>query len=173
MKKLFLIYILLFSFIGLASENKVAVTLKAEVLDNTNLLMEITALDNAGKDNKSLEFDFGDLVKGTQDTLQGTFQVRLLNSGGEVKFDNAPEYILIKKGTGDSVISNKTFDNMVRDVSLHYNLRDTRGVAGITRNQGTLMVSATTTVNSLAGAFYDGSVSIKITLANQQSGIRR
>lgn len=180
MKKLFTLVIMIFGIICFANEDKkidgtVKVGLRAQVLDPTKLLMEITALENAGKDHKSLTFDFGNLVKGiSQDTLQGTFQVRLLKSSTEIAFDNTPRYTLVKYSNpaDQSPEKAKNFTTNVNGVSLNYSLRETEGVAGIKRNKGTLLVSADARGSNVKlGEFTDNSIKIKITLDNQVTGL--
>ena len=51
------------------------------VVEPTDLMLEVTPVLNAGPDGKSLAYDFGDMIQGiTKQTLNGTFTVRLLTS---------------------------------------------------------------------------------------------
>lgn len=170
MKKLMFILFFNIFLIGYsANDGKVKVGLKAQVLDPTNLLMEIVPLDNAGNDNKSLGFNFGNLVKGTEEELSGTFQVRLLKSANEVPFDFPPEYTLVlgdpKTSQTTSHILNTTTSN---GVALTYTLKNSVGQANVKRNLNGLFVRTNTKgANVQSGEFIDNQVSIKVMLRNQ------
>lgn len=162
------------------------IVVKGNVIDATNLTMEITALDNAGPDGRSMTFNFGDLVKGYgKEDLVGTFRVRLLrtktkdqpststNPVQEFAFDKEPKYTLIggTEGTGVDGIAevNTTTTN---HVPLHYHLGSVKGVKGVTRNEEKLTVSADATGDAVTvGQFTDSSVKVKITLDSQTAGI--
>ena len=68
------------------------------VIEPTDLMLEVTPVLNAGPDGKSLALDFGDLIKGkSKQTLNGTFIARLLTSAGkESYFANEPTYKIVK-----------------------------------------------------------------------------
>lgn len=145
------------------------VVVKGNVIEATKLTMELTALDNAGVDGRSMTFNFGDLVKGiSDDTLVGTFQVRLLKVKNgkteEVAFAGAPQYTLLK-GTESP---NSTFTvNTTNNVKLDYVLQGTQGTAGITKNTERLAVTASAK-SAEVGQFTDSSIKIQVTL--QESG---
>lgn len=151
------------------------VVVKGNVVDATKLTMEITALDNAGPDGRSLTFNFGDLVKGAgKEDLVGTFRVRLLKNGAsgidEFAFDKAPKYTLLGGTNGDGRENNAEEDITTTNlVGLKYHLGSTKGTAGVTRNEEKLTVSADAT-SANVGAFTDSSIKIKVTLDNQVAG---
>lgn len=174
MKKYILIIFLIFCLFSFsANDGKVTVGLKAQVLENTNLLLEVTALDNAGSDNKSFTFDFGNLIKGvSEEELKGTFQVRLLKNSKEINFDFEPEYLLIDNSEnnflGKQVINKQTKNNVI----LTYLLEKITGEKNVSKNFGNLLIKANSKgSNVLPGVFLENNISIKITIKNQKTGL--
>lgn len=156
------------------------IVVKGNVIEATKLTMEVTALDNAGPDGRSMTFNFGDLVKGiSKEDLVGTFRVRLLkkatssNDIEEHKFDKEPKYTLIggAEGTGADSIG-ETNTTTTNGVKLKYVLGAVKGVKDVTRNEEKLTVSADASNYSSVsvGQFTDSSVKVKITLDSQTTG---
>lgn len=170
-KYIFILFLIFCLFSFSANDGKVTIGLKAQVLDNTNLLLEISAIDNAGADNKSLTFDFGNLIKGvSEEELKGTFQVRLLKNSNEILFDNAPSYKLIENSNdlGVQTITKTTNNNVI----LTYTLQEILGQKNTTKNFGTLIINANAKGNNVnVGTFLENNVYIKITLTNQTTGL--
>ena len=141
------------------------------VVEPTDLMLEVTPVLNAGPDGKSLAYDFGDMIQGiTKQTLNGTFTVRLLTSDKkESYFATAPEYSIVKATDGsvatDETTTGKTLAN---NVKLLYGLAQPKGEAGVKTNRGTVVVSADATAqNVTTGLFTDTGLSVKISIANQ------
>lgn len=140
------------------------------VIEPTDLMLEVTPVLNAGPDGKSLAYDFGDMIKGvTKQTLNGTFNVRLLTKSGEESyFASAPEYKIVKVSDGLVAGSSETQKTLDNKVSLSYNLAQPKGEAGVKLNRGTVVVSADATSASTAGLFTDTGLSVKVSISNQR-----
>lgn len=138
------------------------------VVEPTDLMLEVTPVLNAGPDGKSLAFDFGDLIKGTsKQTLNGTFTTRLLTSDKkESYFASAPTYEIVMADGSQASNTKKTLGN---DVALEYSLSQPKGEAGVKTNRGTVVVSADATNATTAGLFTDTGLSVKISVKNQKS----
>jgi hypothetical protein len=144
------------------------------VVEPTDLMLEVTPVLNAGPDGKSLAYDFGDMIQGiTKQTLNGTFTARLLTKDKkESYFATAPKYKLVKAdGTdaGDVDLKDKELTNKVK---LSYSLAQPEGEAGVKTNRGTVVVSADATGDLVTtGLFTDTGLSVKISIANQAKAI--
>lgn len=142
------------------------------VIEPTDLMLEVTPVLNAGPDGKSLAYDFGDLIKGmSKQTLNGTFNVRLLaKDKSESYFATAPQYSIVKAdGTdaNDDLTNGRTLSNKVK---LLYGLAQPKGEAGVKMNRGTVVVSADATASDVTtGLFTDTGLSVKVTVTNQKS----
>ena len=139
------------------------------VIEPTDLMLEVTPVLNAGPDGKSLALDFGDLIKGkSKQTLNGTFIARLLTSAGkESYFANEPTYKIVK-ADGTEVSDNKQ-TNTLNGVKIDYSLAQPKGEAGVKTNSGTVVVSADATdVGVTTGLFTDTGLSVKISVPNQK-----
>lgn len=148
------------------------VTVKGNVVEATKLTMELTALDNAGPDGRTMTFNFGDLVKGiSKEDLVGTFQVRLLknndasNGVDEIPFSGTPIYELVGGNLENSNQTSKT--TTPNKVKLTYQLGSLQGLAGVTKNTEKLTVTADSSdYNTVqVGQFTDAAVKIKVTLS--------
>lgn len=139
------------------------------VIEPTDLMLEVTPVLNAGPDGKSLAYDFGDLIKGmSKQTLNGTFIAKLLTSSGkESYFANEPIYKIVKSD-GTEVQDNKQ-SNTLNGIKLDYSLAKPKGEAGVKVNRGTVVVSADATApEATTGLFTDTGLSVKISVANQK-----
>lgn len=167
------------------------ITVKGNVIDATNLVMELVAEDNAGPDGRTMTFNFGDLVRGSDaESLIGTFRVRLLrtktkdtpssssNPIQEWKFDNAPQYEL-EGGNGVSGKETLSRDTTTpTNVKLNYTLNSLTGAAGVTVNRGKITVTPDVKHDLSDGAtgvktgnFTDNAVRLKVTVTNQTEGM--
>lgn len=140
------------------------------VIEPTDLMLEVTPVLNAGPDGKSLAFDFGDMIKGlSKQTLNGTFNVRLLNSSKkESYFASAPTYEIVM-ADGSQAQANNTKKTLGNQVALEYSLSQPKGEAGVKTNRGTVVVSADATNATDTGLFTDTGLSVKISIKNQKS----
>ena len=113
------------------------------VIEPTDLMLEVTPVLNAGPDGKSLAYDFGDLIKGmSKQTLNGTFNVRLLTKNQEESyFATAPEYKIVQ-ADGVDVLDSKKTNTLNNGVKIDYSLAKPNGESGVKINRGTVVVSA-------------------------------
>lgn len=139
------------------------------VIDPTDLMLEVTPVLNAGPDGKSLAYDFGDLIKGlSKQTLNGTFNVRLLaKDGSESYFANEPTYKIVN-ADGSEVPNSKATNTLNNGVKVDYSLAQPKGEAGVKLNRGTVVVSADATAATTTGLFTDTGLSVKISVKNQK-----
>lgn len=145
----------------------------------TELALQVTAVKSAGVNGDRLEFDFGDLViKSGKQTLEGTFEAKLLNATGDlVKFAAAPVYSLDNRAQAfvdatayDSPVKNLNNDATkasVKEVALDYTLNTTKGLVGETVNKGTLVVTADTAASTKAGVFTTAEIDLRVIVKNQ------
>lgn len=148
------------------------------VIEPTDLMLEVTPVLNAGPDGKSLAYDFGDLIKGmSKQTLNGTFTARLLTQDKkESYFAAAPQYSIVKAedgnlADGQSTNGGKTARILDNAVNLDYSLVQPKGEAGVRVNRGTVVVSADATNATSTGLFTDTGLSVKISVTNQKSAL--
>lgn len=144
------------------------------VVEPTDLMLEVTPVLNAGPDGKSLAYDFGDMIQGiSKQTLNGTFTARLLTQAKKESFFIAePVYSIVKASDGTEAsgrdINDKALGNGVK---LTYGLAQPKGEAGVKTNRGTVVVSADATDASATGLFTDTGLSVKISVTNQKSAL--
>lgn len=144
------------------------------VVEPTDLMLEVTPVLNAGPDGKSLAYDFGDMIQGiSKQTLNGTFTARLLTQAKKESFFIAePVYSIVKASDGTEAsggdINDKALGNGVK---LTYGLAQLKGEAGVKTNRGTVVVSADATDASATGLFTDTGLSVKISVTNQKSAL--
>ncbi len=141
------------------------------VIEPTDLMLEVTPVLNAGPDGKSLAYDFGDMIQGvTKQTLNGTFTARLMTKDKkESYFAAAPTYSIVQAdGTSATGQTNKTLGN---NVVLDYSLAQPKGEAGVKMNRGTVVVSADATNASTTGLFTDTGLSVKVSVTNQKPAV--
>lgn len=144
------------------------------VVEPTDLMLEVTPVLNAGPDGKSLAYDFWDMIQGiSKQTLNGTFTARLLTQAKKESFFIAePVYSIVKASDGTEAsggdINDKALGNGVK---LTYGLAQPKGEAGVKTNRGTVVVSADATDASATGLFTDTGLSVKISVTNQKSAL--
>lgn len=142
------------------------------VLDSkTSKVLVVTPMKNAGVSSGSLEFDFGNLIEGQNQQLDGTFKIEVMGNGKPVELANAPTVTLVggtvagnnnKKATvnvntGDVANSN--------DVTLTYIL-STLAKQSDNSYLGTLTVGAKVETGADTGTFVDTSVGVKVKVDN-------
>lgn len=144
------------------------------VVEPTDLMLEVTPVLNAGPDGKSLAYDFGDMIQGiSKQTLNGTFTVRLLTKDKEESFfATAPKYTLVKADGTNATDTDLKDKELTNKVKLSYSLAQPVGEAGVKTNRGTVVVSADATPAGVTtGLFTDTGLSVKISIANQAKAI--
>ena len=142
------------------------------VIEPTDLMLEVTPVLNAGPDGKSLAYDFGDLIKGmSKQTLNGTFNVRLLTvDKSESYFATAPTYTIVKADGQEAQPADLTEKELSNKVKLNYSLAKPSGEAGVKLNRGTVVVSAdATNGEAVTGLFTDTGLSVKVSITNQRA----
>lgn len=141
------------------------------VIEPTDLMLEVTPVLNAGPDGKSLAYDFGDMIQGiSKQTLNGTFNVRLLTkTKTESYFATAPQYSIVK-ADGNVANEEETKRTLNNKVVLGYSLAKPSGETGVKLNRGTVVVSADATAqDTTTGLFTDTGLSVKVSITNQKS----
>lgn len=143
-----------------------------KVLDSaTKKVLVVTPMQNAGVSSGSLQFDFGNLIEGQDQKLDGTFKVEVMQSGAAVALTTDPKATLVV-GTTSGNDSKKatvkvgTVDSTdADDVTLTYTLSN---LAKQSDNSylGTLTVAAKVEANADSGTFIDTSVGVKVKVDN-------
>lgn len=138
------------------------------VLDNkTSKVLVVTPLKNAGVSSGSLEFDFGNLIGGQVQQLDGTFKVEVMGNGKPIALTNAPK-ITLEGGSSAGNDNKKVTVNVntgettnADDVTLTYALTN---LVKQSDNSylGGLTVDAEVKTSADAGVFVDRTVGVKI-----------
>ena len=142
------------------------------VLDSkTSKVLVVTPMKNAGVSSGSLEFDFGNLIEGQSQQLDGTFKIEVMGNGKPVELTTSPTVALEggtavggdnKKATVEVNTGNTTKQN---DVTLTYTL-STLAKQSDNSYLGTLTVGAKVESGADTGTFVDASVGIKVKVDN-------
>ncbi len=142
------------------------------VLDSkTSKVLVVTPMKNAGVSSGSLEFDFGNLIEGQNQQLDGTFKIEVMGNGKPVELTTAPTVALEggtavggdnKKATVEVNTGNTTKQN---DVTLTYTL-STLAKQSDNSYLGTLTVGAKVETGADTGTFVDASVGVKVKVDN-------
>lgn len=138
------------------------------VLDSTtSKILVVTALKNAGVSGGTLEFDFGNLIGGQSQQLDGTFKVEVMGNGKPMTLTNTPTVTLVG-GTAVGSDNKKATVNVgtgdltnTDDVTLTYALTN---LVKQSDNSylGGLTVDAKVKTNAKAGAFVDRTIGVQI-----------
>lgn len=138
------------------------------VLDSaTTKILVVTPMKNAGVNGGALEFDFGDLVEGQIQQLEGTYKIEVMQNGSRVSLTTPPTATLEggnqigsdkKKATVDIGTGNQTTTN---DVALTYTLSNLAEQADKSY-AGSLNVNAEVKSGAKAGTFVDRTIGIKV-----------
>lgn len=138
------------------------------VLDSkTSKVLVVTPLKNAGVSSGSLEFDFGNLIEGQSQQLDGTFKIEVMGSGKPVELTTPPTVALVG-GTAVGSDSKKVTVNVgtadptnANDVTLTYALTN---LVKQSDNSylGGLTVDADVKTGAKAGAFVDRTIGVQI-----------
>lgn len=138
------------------------------VLDNkTSKVLVITPLKNAGVSGGSLEFDFGNLVEGQNQQLDGTFKVEVMGSGKPIALNTEPTVVLVGgKAVGNdnkkATVNIGTVDpTNADDVTLTYALTNLVKQAD-NSYLGGLTVDAKVKTDAKAGSFVDRTIGVQI-----------
>lgn len=157
---------------GTDSAGKAAADLPVKVvgtvLDNkTSKVLVVTPLKNAGVSSGSLEFDFGNLIGGQVQQLDGTFKVEVMGNGKPIALTNAPT-VTLEGGSSAGNNNKKVTVNVntgettnANDVTLTYALTN---LVKQSDNSylGGLTVDAEVKTGADAGVFVDRTVGVKI-----------
>lgn len=112
MKKLLLLSLL--STLGITSfaavqgtENKaeMPIVVRGSVIDKTGVNLIIEPIKNAGVNGTSMEFDFGGIVQGQTQSLEGTFAIYRANSTDVISNDLAKIEVGILNPAGTGVVA--------------------------------------------------------------------
>lgn len=140
------------------------------VLDSkTSKVLVVTPMKNAGVSSGTLEFNFGNLIEGQDQQLDGTFKVEVMQSGSAVALSTPPTATL-EGGTAvgsdkkKATVKVSTADPANKDdVTLTYGL-STLGKQSDNSYLGTLTVGAKVETGADTGTFTDTSVGIKVSV---------
>lgn len=157
---------------GSGADGKAAADLPVKVVgtvldSKTSKVLVVTPLKNAGVSSGSLQFDFGNLIEGQDQQLDGTFKVEVMQSGAAVALSTPPTATLEggtavgndkKKATVKVSTADPTDPN---DVTLTYGL-STLGKQSDNSYLGTLTVGAKVEAGADTGTFTDTSIGIKV-----------
>lgn len=134
----------------------------------TTKILVVTPMKNAGVNGGALEFDFGDLVEGQIQQLEGTYKIEvIMQNGSQVALTTQPTAVLVggtpvgsgnKKATVNIGTGNQTDTN---DVTLTYSLSELAKQADKSY-AGSLTVDAKVESGADAGTFVDRTVGIKV-----------
>ena len=134
---------------------------------NTAKILVVTPMKNAGVNGGAIEFDFGDLIKGQNQQLEGTYKIEVIRNGSQVALSTPPKAIL----EGGSLIGNDKKRVKVDigtgkqttpdDVTLTYTLSNLAKQADESY-MGALTVDAEVKEGADAGTFVDRTVGIKV-----------
>lgn len=133
----------------------------------TAKILVVTPMKNAGVNGGALEFDFGDLVKGQIQQLEGTYKIEVMQNGSQVPLPTLPTAVLEggtqigsdkKKVTVNIGTGNQT---TTTDVTLTYTLSNLAEQADKSY-AGSLNVNAEVKSGAKAGTFVDRTVGIKV-----------
>ncbi|MGL4861583.1 MAG: hypothetical protein ACRC3I_03280 [Cetobacterium sp.] len=142
------------------------ITVQGNVLDTSVATLVVTPLKNAGVDGSSMAFDFGDLHKGSTQTLSGTYKAEIIKdgliagtTGGTIKSE------LVNNGVVEA--NNQFVSTIGTDhVSLEYTL--TAGEKDLADADKTHTGGLSVTVNvdqntTTTGIFHDPRAAIRVT----------
>lgn len=160
MKKLLLVSLFMlgatsFSAVsGTASKAEMIIKVKGNVIAKTGTNLIIEPVKNAGIDGSSMAFDFGSLVEGTSQSLEGTFKVYKANSDVlNVDMTKVSVGILNANGT-DTAPTAETANVGRSNVKVKYVVNT---VASSDKKviDGVLDINVTAPVGAVAGTFLD------------------
>lgn len=139
-----------------------------KVLDTaTAKILVVTPMKNAGVNGGAIEFDFGDLIAGQNQQLEGTYKIEVIQNGSQVALSTSPTAILEggnqigndnKRVTVDIGTGKQTTPD---DVTLTYTLSNLAKQADKSY-MGALTVDAEVKAGAEAGTFVDRTVGIKV-----------
>lgn len=142
----------------------------------TSKILVVTALKNAGVSGGTLEFDFGNLIEGQSQQLDGTFKVEVMGSEKPIELNTAPTATLIEgttvgSGNKKATVSVGTGDlTNTDDVTLTYVLTN---LVKQSDNSylGGLTVDAKAKTGAKAGAFVDRTIGVQIAVSGVNTAI--
>lgn len=143
-----------------------------KVLDSaTKKVLVVTPMQNAGVSSGSLQFDFGNLIEGQDQQLDGAFKIEVMQNGAAVALTKDPTASL----SGVSVTGTDAKQTTVQvsttdpaspdDVTLTYTLSNLSKQSD-NSYLVTLTVGAKVEAGANAGTFTDTSVGVKVKVDN-------
>lgn len=152
MKKLLLLSLLAMgatsfaAVVGTADRAEMPITVRGTVMAKSGTNLVIEPIKNAGVNGASMEFDFGAIVQGQKQTLDGTFAIYKANNA-TINVDVTKIAVGMLNAAGDDVVATST-------------TTDAGGITGVT---------ATYTVNSAVNAAksrVDGNLAVNVAVAD-------
>ncbi len=138
------------------------------VLDNkTSKVLVVTPLKNAGVSSGSLEFDFGNLIEGQSQQLDGTFKIEVMGSGKPVELTTPPTVALVGGNTIGSDNKKATVNVATADPADTSDVTLTYALTNLVKQSdnsylGGLTVDADVKTGAKAGAFVDRTIGVQI-----------
>lgn len=138
------------------------------VLDNkTSKVLVVTPLKNAGVSSGSLEFDFGNLIGGQVQQLDGTFKVEVMANGKAIALNDTPTVSLEGGNQAGSDNKKATVEVNTGDTAAQDDVTLTYALTNLVKQSdnsylGGLTVDAKVKTGADAGVFVDRTVGIKV-----------
>lgn len=154
------------------TETVLPITVRGKVLEPTGLQIVITPTVSSSADGRSLDLNFGDILKGTVNEIPmkaGEFEIKLLNSGTAVAFAEAPSVEL----KGEGVVDGKTHTYEVLDTQgqkmLSLDYKYSGAMSGDKLYKGRVEVTPDVNGNQATGLFTATAVNLGISITNQNA----
>lgn len=140
---------------GTPERAEMPIVVKGSVIDKTGVNLVIEPIKNAGVNGASMEFDFGGIVQGQKQTLDGTFAIYKANSA-EINATAANITVGLLNAAGDAVEATDSTTSVggVTGVDATYAVSSTVN-PDRTRVEGNLTVDVAVADTAAAGSFLD------------------
>ncbi len=147
---------------GTAARAEMPITVRGSVIDKTGTNLVIEPLKNAGVNGTSMEFDFGGIVQGQSQTLQGSFAIYKANATTAITdaSTNIKVGMLNAAGT-DVTATDTTTVGTNSKVTLGYAVRYS-ATPDLKRINGTIDVTANVADDAEATSFLDTSKKLAV-----------
>lgn len=142
-------------------DGSITVRMRAEVLDPTDLYLEVTPVTNTDDEGSKMYFDFGEIVRGSKQELIGKFQARLIRGGVAENIDNIKVSLLKSELSLEESKQNILLDQVELMYRLSGNLETENRLYS-----GKIRVLADTSKGVQNGSFIDNSMKIKVSISS-------
>lgn len=145
---------------GTAEKAEMPVVVRGSVIDKTGTNLVIEPIKNAGVNGASMEFDFGGIVQGETQALQGTFAIYKANKS-VINADMTKMETGFLQADGSVVAEELKTAGADNKVNLAYNVVTTT-TSDSKRINGVLDVTAAVAADAGKGSFLDNTVKLAI-----------